>query len=79
MDIKEILKHVDHTQLKAFATWEDIKKLCDEAIEYNTASVCIPPSYIKRVKKEYGDKIKICTVVGFPLGYHDTLVKVKET
>ena len=55
------------------------KKLCDEAIEYNTASVCIPPSYIKRVKKEYGDKIKICTVVGFPLGYHDTLVKVKET
>ena len=79
MDIKEILKHVDHTQLNAFATWEDIKKLCDEAIEYNTASVCIPPSYIKRVKKEYGDKIKICTVVGFPLGYHDTLVKVKET
>ena len=79
MDIKEILKHVDHTQLKAFATWEDIKKLCDEAMEYNTASVCIPPSYIKRVKKEYGDKIKICTVVGFPLGYHDTLVKVKET
>ena len=79
MDRKESLKQVDHTQLKAFATWEDIKKLCDEAIEYNTASVCIPPSYIKRVKKEYGDKIKICTVVGFPLGYHDTLVKVKET
>ena len=49
MDQKEILSHVDHTQLKAFATWEDIQKLCEEAIEYQTASVCIPPCYIKRV------------------------------
>ena len=49
MDQKEILKHVDHTQLRAFATWEDIQKLCEEAIEYETASVCIPPCYIKRV------------------------------
>ena len=61
MDTKTILNHVDHTQLKAFATWEDIKKLCDEAIEYKTASVCVPPSYIKRIHDTYGDQINICT------------------
>ena len=72
MDQKEILKHVDHTQLRAFATWEDIQKLCEEAIEYETASVCIPPCYIKRVHDTYGEKINICTVVGFPLGYSVT-------
>ena len=53
MTKQEILRHIDHTQLKAFCTWEDIKKLCDEAIEYNTASVCIPPSYIERIKETY--------------------------
>ena len=58
MDKSEILKHVDHTALKAFTTWEDIKKLCDEAIEFNTASVCVPPSYIKRIHDTYNDKIK---------------------
>lgn len=73
-----MLSHVDHTQLKAFATWEDIKKLCDESIEYKTASVCIPPCYIKRVNDTYGDKINICTVVGFPLGYSVTAAKVAE-
>ncbi len=78
MTEKEILSHVDHTQLKAFAVWEDIKKLCDEAIEYNTASVCIPPCYVKRVHDTYGDKINICTVVGFPLGYSVTEAKVAE-
>ena len=69
MTAKEMLGKVDHTQLKAFATWEDIQKLCDEAIQYHTASVCVPPCYIKRIHDTYGDKINICTVVGFPLGY----------
>jgi len=74
----EMLKKVDHTQLKAFATWEDIVKLCDEAVEYKTASVCVPPAYIKRIHDTYGDKINICTVVGFPLGYSVTESKVAE-
>ena len=78
MDKREILSRVDHTQLKAFATWEDIQKLCDEAIEYQTASVCIPPCYIKRIHDTYGEKINICTVVGFPLGYSVTEAKVAE-
>ena len=79
MDIKNILKHVDHTELKAYATLDDIFKLCDDAIKYNTASVCIPPCYIKRVHDKYGDKINICTVVGFPLGYSVLESKVVET
>ncbi|MDE6182463.1 MAG: deoxyribose-phosphate aldolase [Eubacteriales bacterium] len=79
MNSSEILKYVDHTQLKAFATWEDIKKLCNEAIEYKTATVCIPPCYIKRVKDEYKENISVCTVVGFPLGYSVTEAKVLET
>lgn len=78
MTVEEMLKHVDHTQLKAFATWEDIEKLCEEAIRFKTASVCIPPTYIKRVHDIYGDKINICTVVGFPLGYSVTKAKVAE-
>lgn len=78
MDPREMLKYVDHTQLKAFATWEDILSLCEEALEYHTASVCIPPCYIKRVHDKYGDKINICTVVGFPLGYSVTAAKVAE-
>lgn len=79
MTEKEIMRHVDHTQLKAFAAWEDIKKLCDEAVEYQTASVCIPPCYIQRVKEAYGEQINICTVVGFPLGYSVTEAKIAET
>jgi len=79
MNEKEILGHVDHTQLKAFATWEDIKKLCEEAIEYHTASVCVPPCYVKRIHETYGDQINICTVVGFPLGYSVTEAKIAET
>ena len=78
MTDKEILSHIDHTLLKPFAKWEDIEKLCDEAIEYQTASVCIPPTYIKRVNDKYGDKINICTVVGFPLGYSVTAAKAAE-
>ena len=79
METKDIIKHIDHTQLKAFCTWNDIDKLCGEAIKYGAASVCIPPSYIKRVHDKYGDKINICTVVGFPLGYSVTAAKVAET
>ncbi len=79
MKPEEMLKYVDHTQLKAFCTWDDIKKLCEEAIECQTASVCIPPCYIKRVHDTYGEKINICTVVGFPLGYAVTAAKVTET
>lgn len=79
MTEKEILQHVDHTQLKAFATWEDILKLCEEAVEFKTASVCIPPCYIRRVHEAFGDKINICTVVGFPLGYSVTEAKEAET
>lgn len=78
MTDKEILRHIDHTQLKPFATWSDIEKLCDEAIKYRTASVCIPPAYVKRVHDAYGDKVNICTVVGFPLGYSVTAAKVTE-
>lgn len=78
MTDNEILQHIDHTQLKAFAKWEDIEKLCDEAVEYQTASVCIPPTYIKRVHDKYQDRINICTVVGFPLGYSVTSAKVAE-
>lgn len=79
MNTSEILSHVDHTLLKAFATWEDIQKLCEEAMEYHTASVCVPPSYIKRIHDTYGEKINICAVVGFPLGYSTTKAKVAET
>ena len=79
MTPSEMLSHIDHTQLKAFCTWEDIKKLCEEAISYQTASVCIPPCYIKRVHDTFGDNINICTVVGFPLGYSVTAAKIAET
>ena len=79
MNTSEILSHVDHTLLKAFATWEDIQKLCEEAMEYHTASVCVPPSYIKRIPDTYGAKINICAVVGFHLGYSTTKAKVAET
>lgn len=78
MTKEQLFSYVDHTQLKAFATWEDIVKLCDEAIQYKTASVCVPPCYIKRIAEAYGEKINICTVVGFPLGYSTTEAKVAE-
>lgn len=78
MTIQEILSHVDHTQLKAFATWEDIVSLCEEAITFRTASVCVPPAYIRRIHDTFGDKVNICTVVGFPLGYSATEAKLAE-
>lgn len=78
MDNAAILSHVDHTLLGAAATWPAIQAICQEAIEAKTASVCVPPSYIKRIADTYGDKINICTVVGFPLGYSVTAAKVAE-
>ncbi|MCR5100286.1 MAG: deoxyribose-phosphate aldolase [Butyrivibrio sp.] len=78
MEDKEIFKYIDHTLLKAFATWDDIVALCDDAVKYGTATVCIPPSYIKRVHDKYQDNLKICTVIGFPLGYSCTASKVSE-
>ena len=79
MNTLEILRHVDHTLLKPVATWEDIMKICDESIEYKTASICIPACYISRINEKYGDKVNICTVVGFPLGYSSTEAKIVET
>ena len=79
MKKQEILSHVDHTLLKPFAKWEDIVQLCDDAILYQTASVCVPPAYVKRIHDTFGDKINICTVIGFPLGYSVTQAKVEET
>jgi deoxyribose-phosphate aldolase len=78
MTNQEILQRVDHTQLAAVATWADIQKLCDEAITHATASVCIPPSYVKRANEYVQGKVKLCTVIGFPLGYSTTEVKVLE-
>lgn len=78
MEPREMLHYVDHTQLKAYAVWEDIQKLCEEAIAYQTASVCIPPCYVRRVHETYKEKINICTVVGFPLGYSVTAAKIAE-
>ncbi len=75
----EILAAVDHTLLAQEATWEDIKIICDDAIHFGTASVCIPPSYIKQAKEYVGDKLTLCTVIGFPNGYNTTAVKVFET
>ncbi len=79
MDKKEIVKHVDHTLLSQTATWEEIQVICDDAVAYGAASVCIPPSYVKRAKEYLGDRMAVCTVIGFPNGYNTTAVKVFET
>ena len=76
---EEILKKVDHTLLKQIATMKDIEKICDDAIANNTASVCIPPVYVKQAKDYVKGKMKICTVIGFPNGYNTTSTKVFET
>ncbi len=78
MDIKDILCRCDHTQLATTAKWEDIRRLCDEGMEFSTASVCIPPSYVKRAKEYVGEKLAICTVIGFPNGYSTAAVKCFE-
>lgn len=79
MNIKEILSRCDHTLLSQSATWNDIKAICDDGIKYATASVCIPPSFVKEAKEYVRDKLAICTVIGFPNGYNTTAVKVFET
>ena len=79
MELKEILGRVDHTLLSQTATWDEIAQICDDAMEYGTASVCIPPSYVKQVKEYVNDKMAVCTVIGFPNGYQTTAVKCYET
>lgn len=79
MDIKEILSKCDHTLLSQSATWEEIRSICDDGMKYQTASVCIPASYVKQAKEYVGDKLAICTVIGFPNGYSTTAVKCFET
>ena len=79
MDMKEILSKVDHTLLAQTATWDEIRTICDDAVTYQTASVCIPASYVRQAKDYLGDKIAICTVIGFPNGYSTTAVKCFET
>lgn len=79
MEISYILSKCDHTLLAQTATWEEIKAICDDGIKYHTASVCIPPSYVKRAKDYVGDKLAICTVIGFPNGYNTTAVKLFES
>lgn len=78
MERKDIFSKVDHTLLAQTATWEQIRQICDDAIHYGTASVCIPPSYVKRVKEYVGDRMAVCTVIGFPNGYNTAAVKVFE-
>ena len=79
MEIKEILNKVDHTLLSQGATWEEIKSICDDGMKYVTASVCIPASFVKQAKEYVGEKLAICTVIGFPNGYSTTATKVFET
>ena len=78
MDIKKILAAADHTLLTQTATWEEIRQLCDDGVTYGCASVCIPTSYVKQAADYLGDKLPVCTVIGFPNGYSTTMVKVFE-
>ena len=79
MNEQKILNLVDHTLLLQTSTWEEIKMICDDAIKYKTATVCIPPFYVKQAKEYVGKNMQICTVIGFPNGYNTTKVKVFET
>ena len=79
MEKQDIICHIDHTLLKQTATWEQIQNICIEAINHKTASVCIPPCYVKKASEFVKKQIPICTVIGFPNGYHTTEVKVFET
>lgn len=79
MDTMEILRHVDHTLLKPECTWEQIKTLCDEAMEFQCAAVCIPPAYVKEAVEYVQGNLKICTVIGFPNGYNTMAAKIFET
>ena len=77
--LQKILSSCDHTLLTQTATWNDIREICNDGIKYGTASVCIPPAFVKRAKEYVGERLKICTVIGFPNGYQTTAVKVFET
>lgn len=79
MDRREILSMVDHTLLDRAATWEQIKTICDDGLRFSTASVCIPPSYVKEAAEYLGGRLPVCTVIGFPNGYNTTAVKCAET
>ena len=79
MNTKEILSRVDHTLLKQTATWDDIRAIVDDGIEFGTASVCIPPCYVKKAAEYAEGRVRICTVIGFPNGYNTTAVKCAET
>lgn len=79
MDHKEIMSRVDHTILTPTASWEQVKKICDEGLEHGCASVCIPPSFVRKAAAYVGNRIKICTVIGFPNGYNAPEVKIYET
>lgn len=79
MNVKEMVKHVDHTLLLQPSTWEEMKQICDDAVTYGTASVCIPPSYVKQAADYLQGKVPVCTVIGFPNGYMTTAVKEFET
>ena len=79
MEIKKIVGMVDHTLLKQESTWEQMREICDDGMKYGTASVCIPPSFVKQAKEYVGENLKICTVIGFPNGYNTTAVKCFET
>lgn len=78
MDVNEILKHVDHTLLLQPSTWEEIRQICDDAVKYRTASVCIPPSYVKQASEYLRGEMAVCTVIGFPNGYMTTKAKEFE-
>ena len=79
MDISQILSKCDHTLLSQSATWDEIRAICDDGMKYRTASVCIPASFVKQAKEYVGDKLTICTVIGFPNGYSTTAAKCFET
>lgn len=79
MQREDIMKKVDHTLLVQTADWDEIRKICDQGLKYKTASVCIPPSYVKRAAEYLGEKLPVCTVIGFPNGYQTTTVKMAET
>lgn len=79
MDVKEMVKHVDHTLLLQPSTWEEIRQICDDAVKYGTASVCIPPCYVKQAAEYMQGKVAVCTVIGFPNGNMTTAVKEFET
>lgn len=79
MQREDIMKKVDHTLLAQTADWDEIRKICDQGLKYKTASVCIPPSYVKRAAEYFGEKLPVCTVIGFPNGYQTTTVKMAET